>query len=182
MGLYLEWRIKVVTTLKNNKQVITKVNGKYLMYWGEKFINLATSDDLINWTPTIDDKGELTVIVSPRDGYFDSQLTECGPPAVLTKQGIVLLYNGKNEPGKKGDENYTANTYAAGQVLFDQNNPSKVLARLDKPFFVPQESFEKSGQYPAGTVFVEGLVYFKNKWFLYYGCADSRVGVAIYQP
>jgi predicted GH43/DUF377 family glycosyl hydrolase len=172
----------IVTTLKNNKQVITKVNGKYLMYWGEKFINLATSDDLINWTPTIDDKGELTVIVSPRDGYFDSQLTECGPPAVLTKQGIVLLYNGKNEPGKKGDENYTANTYAAGQVLFDQNNPSKVLARLDKPFFVPQESFEKSGQYPAGTVFVEGLVYFKNKWFLYYGCADSRVGVAIYQP
>jgi predicted GH43/DUF377 family glycosyl hydrolase len=172
----------VVTTLKNNKQVITKVNGKYLMYWGEKFINLATSDDLINWTPELNEQGELLAIVSPRDGYFDSQLTECGPPAVLTKDGIVVLYNGKNEPGKKGDENYTANTYAAGQVLFDKNNPTKVLSRLDKPFFVPQESFEKSGQYPAGTVFVEGLVYFRNKWFLYYGCADSRVGVAVYQP
>lgn len=172
----------IVTSLKNNKQVITKVKGKYLMYWGEKFINLATSDDLIHWTPEVDAKGDLASIVSPREGYFDSQLTECGPPAVLTKDGIVLLYNGKNEPGKKGDEKYTANTYAAGQVLFDKKRPGRVLARLDQPFFIPQESFEKSGQYPAGTVFVEGLVYFKNRWFLYYGCADSKVGVATYQP
>lgn len=172
----------IVTSLKNGKQVITKVNGKYLMYWGEKFINLAISDDLINWAPELDEKGELSAIVSPRDGYFDSQLTECGPPAVLTEDGIVVLYNGKNEPGEKGDKRYTANTYAAGQILFDKKNPKKVLKRLDEPFFVPQETFEKSGQYPAGTVFVEGLVYFKDKWFLYYGCADSRVGVAIYQP
>jgi predicted GH43/DUF377 family glycosyl hydrolase len=42
--------------------------------------------------------------------------------------------------------------------------------------------FEKSGQYPSGTVFIEGLVPFKDKWFLYYGCADSFVGVAVYDP
>lgn len=44
------------------------------------------------------------------------------------------------------------------------------------------EPFEKSGQYVNGTVFMEGLVFFKKKWFLYYGCADSRVSVAIYDP
>ena len=60
--------------------------------------------------------------------------------------------------------------------------PTKVLARLDVPFFRPMESFEKSGQYVAGTVFIEGMVYFKKKWLLYYGCADSRVGVAVYDP
>jgi predicted GH43/DUF377 family glycosyl hydrolase len=152
------------------------------MYWGEKFMNLATSDDLINWNPSLNSKGELIAVVSPRKGYFDSQYTECGPPAVLTNKGIVVMYNGKNEQGTNGDERYTANTYAAGQVLFDKIHPEKVLNRLDKPFFIPQESFEKSGQYPAGTVFVEGLVYFKKQWFLYYGCADSRVGVAIYKP
>ncbi|EDM36974.1 hypothetical protein PBAL39_18909 [Pedobacter sp. BAL39] len=172
----------IVTSLKNGRQLITKVNGRYLMYWGEHMINVATSEDLINWTPELNTNGGLLASVSPREGYFDSQLTECGPPAVLTKDGIVLLYNGKNRSGAKGDTNYTANTYAAGQILFDKNDPKKVLQRLDKPFFVPQEAFEKSGQYPAGTVFVEGLVYFKNKWFLYYGCADSRVGVAIYHP
>ncbi|MBD9220427.1 MAG: hypothetical protein EGQ35_08980 [Clostridiales bacterium] len=42
--------------------------------------------------------------------------------------------------------------------------------------------YEKSGQYPAGTVFIEGLVFHNQKWFLYYGCADSRVAVAVYDP
>jgi len=30
-----------------------------------------------------------------------------------------------------------------------------------------------------GTTFTEGLVFFKNQWFVYYGCADSFVGAAI---
>jgi predicted GH43/DUF377 family glycosyl hydrolase len=108
-------------------------------------------------------------------------LTECGPPAIITSKGILLLYNGKNNISY-GDTNYTANSYCGGQVMFALKDPTKAINRLDKPFFVPQEEFEKSGQYPAGTVFMEGLVYFKRKWFLYYGCADSRVAVAIYDP
>ena len=127
----------------------------------------------------LDEKGELLKIVRPRKGYFDSDLTECGPPAVITDQGILLLYNGKNSGGKGRDRRYTANSYCAGQLLFDRNDPTKLIGRLDEPFFVPEASFEKSGQYPAGTVFIEGLVYYKGKWFLYYGCADSRVSVAI---
>ena len=172
----------IVTKVVNGTKVITKVNGKYMMYWGEHFMNIATSDDLYNWQPMLDENGNLKPVVSPRLGYFDSDLTECGPPAVVTDKGILVMYNGKNKPGAGRDTAYTANTYAAGQVLFDLNDPTKVIARLDKPFFVPTEPFEKSGQYPAGTVFVEGLVYYKNKWFLYYGCADSRVAVAVYNP
>ena len=170
----------IVTRLVNGRQVIAKVNGKYMMYWGERFMNIATSDDLINWEPMLDEKGELKAVVRTRPDYFDSDLTECGPPAIITDKGILLLYNGKNKSGAGRDTVYTANTYAAGQVLFDVNDPTKVIGRLDKPFFVPTAPFEKSGQYPAGTVFVEGLVFFHNKWFLYYGCADSRVGVAVY--
>ncbi|MCF3109381.1 glycoside hydrolase family 130 protein [Niabella sp. CC-SYL272] len=172
----------IVTKIGKGKQVITKVKGKYMMYWGERFMNIATSDDLVNWKPAVDEKGNLEMILRPRRGYFDSDLTECGPPAIVTDKGILVLYNGKNRGGAGRDTSYTANTYAAGQVLFDLEDPSRVIGRLDKPFFVPTESFEKSGQYPAGTVFIEGLVYFKNKWFLYYGCADSRVGVAVYDP
>lgn len=172
----------IITKMVNGKQVMAKIDGKYWMYWGERFINPATSTDLINWTPMVDDAGELKQIVNTRDGYFDSDLTECGPPAIMTNDGILLLYNGKNKPAEGRDENYTANTYSAGQILFDKNDPTKVLQRLDKPFFVPTAPFEKSGQYPAGTVFLEGLVYHKNKWFLYYGCADSRVAVAVFDP
>ena len=172
----------IITQLINGRQVIAKISGKYWMYWGEHFVNTATSTDLVNWQPMLNDKGDLKQCISTRKGYFDSDLTECGPPAVMTSKGILLVYNGKNKAGKEGDEHYTTNTYAAGQVLFDLKDPTKPVARLDKPFFVPEEAFEKSGQYPAGTVFTEGLVYFKKKWFLYYGCADSRVAVAIFNP
>jgi len=64
--------------------------------------------------------------------------------------------------------------------LFDAANLKKLINRLDKPFLKPEATFEKSGQYPAGTVFIEGLILKKNKWFLYYGCADSKVAVAVY--
>jgi len=172
----------IVTKLVNDKQVIAKINGKYWLYFGEANVNVATSTDLINWTPLVDDKENLVNLISPRKGFFDSNLTECGPPAIVTDKGIVLLYNGKNDAGADGDLRYTPNSYCAGQVLFDNNDPSKLISRLDIPFFRPMEAFEKSGQYAAGTVFIEGLVYHKKKWLLYYGCADSKVGVAIYDP
>jgi len=171
----------ILTTLKDGKLVITKINGKYFMYWGEYLIYGATSADLKSWTPVLDEKSELKVLMAPRKGYFDSDLTECGPPAIWTKEGIILLYNGKNKAGE-GDSNYVTNAYCAGQALFDAKDPTQLIKRLDKPFLIPQESFEKSGQYPAGTVFVEGLVYYQNRWFLYYGCADSRVAVTVYNP
>ncbi|MCE7041817.1 glycoside hydrolase family 130 protein [Dyadobacter sp. CY312] len=172
----------ILTKLEKGKQVIAKINGKYWLYFGEAHVNVATSTDLVNWEPVVDNSGNLINLISPRKGFFDSNLTECGPPAILTDKGIVLMYNGKNDKGADGDLRFTPNSYCAGQVLFDKNDPTKVLARMDVPFFRPMEAFEKSGQYAAGTVFIEGMVYFKNKWLLYYGCADSKVGVAIFDP
>ena len=173
----------MVTTIKDGKQVLTKIDGKYFMYWGEHAVYAATSDDLVNWTPILDEKNELATVIKPRPQYFDSALTVCGPPAILTDKGIVLLYNGKNQTNdSKRDKRFTAGAYCAGQILTDPKEPMKVLQRLDVPFFRPMASFEKSGQYVDGTVFIEGLVFFKNKWYLYYGCADSQVSVAIYDP
>lgn len=171
----------IVTVLKGNKQVISKINGKYWLYWGEYGVYGATSDNLIDWEPVMDHRGAMKAFISPRHGYFDSALTECGPPAVLTDKGILLLYNGKNH-AEKGDMRFAKKSYSAGQVLFDPRDPTSVLARMDVPFLRPMEPFEKSGQYIDGTVFIEGLVFFKQKWFLYYGCADSKVAVAIYDP
>lgn len=171
----------IITKLDGSKQVIAKIGGKYWMYWGELGVFGATSTDLVNWEPVVDEAGELKPFISPRKGHFDSDLTECGPPAIMTDNGILLLYNGKNNPAY-GDKRFQPNSYCGGQVLFDKADPTKAIGRLDVPFFRPMEAFEKSGQYVAGTVFMEGLVYFQNKWFLYYGCADSRVAVAIYDP
>jgi len=172
----------IITKLKGEKQVIAKINGKYWLYWGEQHVFAATSTNLVDWKPLVDDKGELKWLISPRKDHFDSDLTECGPPALMTSKGIILFYNGKNHPGDGGDKRFNGNSYCAGQVLFSLKDPTKAIARLDMPFLRPMEPFEKSGQYVNGTVFIEGMAYLHHKWFLYYGCADSRVGVAVYNP
>ena len=172
----------ILTKLNGDRQVTAKVNGKYWMYWGELHVFAATSSNLVDWAPVVNEKGELKQLISPRKNYFDSDLTECGPPAIMTSKGIILFYNGKNHPGDGGDKRFNGNSYCAGQVLFSLKDPSKAIGRLDVPFLRPMAPFEKSGQYVNGTVFIEGLVYFKHKWFLYYGCADSKVGVAVFDP
>jgi predicted GH43/DUF377 family glycosyl hydrolase len=167
----------VVTEVQSGRLQAVKINGKYWMYWGEDKIAAATSDDLIHWTPVLDESGELKILIRPRANKFDSLLTEAGPPAVVTKDGIVLIYNGKNSGA---DKSISAGAYAAGQLLLDKTDPVRVLDRCENYFFRPEMAFEKTGQYKDGTVFVEGLVYFKQKWYLYYGTADSYVGVAVW--
>jgi predicted GH43/DUF377 family glycosyl hydrolase len=116
-------------------------------------------------------------VLAKRPGKFDSSFPEVGPPPVVTRNGIVVIYNGKNDP-EHGDPELGPNAYAAGQALFAADDPARLISRTEKPFFKPEMGFEKTGQYAAGTTFVEGLVFFHRKWFLYYGCADSLVGVA----
>nr|MDO8113906.1 hypothetical protein [Candidatus Sigynarchaeota archaeon] len=153
---------------------MVRIRGKYWMYWGERALHAASSKDLIHWK-----RGPI--VLRPRPRFFDSQLIEAGPPPLLTTDGILVMYNGKNH-AQIGDRAVPANTYAGGQALFDHAKPTRLLARLDQPFFKPELPFEKTGQYAAGTTFTEGLVFFKNKWFLYYGCAYSFVGVATCNP
>ena len=169
----------VVTELVNGRLVAKRFNGKYLMYWGELFVNLAESEDGINWTPLLDDSGELLQVFKPSAGEFDSHLTEPGPPALFLDQGILLMYNGKNLNGPGASTSFPEGIYCGGQVLFDKNDPTKVLRRLEEPFICPSLPHEITGQYKSGTTFIEGLVFYKNTWFLYYGTADSMVGVAI---
>lgn len=169
----------IVTELVNGRLIAKKINGKYLMYWGELFVNLATSSNGVDWEPTLTETGELLHSFKPTLNDFDSHLTEPGPPALFTDAGILLLYNGKNLSGEGSTDKFPEGTYCGGQVLFDKNDPTKMIERLDTPFICPSLPHEVSGQYKAGTTFIEGLVYFKDKWFLYYGTADSMVGLAV---
>ena len=93
--------------------------------------------------------------------------------------GIVLFYNGKNSEAEDSDPDLPKGTYSVGMVVFDINNPEEVISRSDTYLLKPTLPHEMTGQYKSGTTFAEGLVYFKSKWFLYYGTADSFVGVAI---
>ncbi len=180
-GKYAHLKYKsagIVTHLERGRLIAAKIDGLYWMYWGEGFIHLATSSDLIHWTPVEDERGNAVELLGPRPGRFDSTFPETGPPPVLTQAGIVAIYNGKNAEGKAGDPALGPDAYAAGEALFDAQNPALLLHRLDDPVLKPELPYEKTGQYAAGTTFAEGFVFFHKRWFLYYGCADSLVAAA----
>ncbi|APQ16221.1 glycoside hydrolase family 130 protein [Maribacter hydrothermalis] len=181
-GKYLnEWSKSgsIVTELVDGRLIAKKINDKYLMYWGELFVNLATSENGVDWEPSLTENGDLLHSFKPTLNEFDSHLTEPGPPALYTDAGILLLYNGKNLSGDGATTKYPEGTYCGGQVLFDKNDPTKMIERMEVPFICPSLPHEISGQYKAGTTFIQGLVYYNDKWFLYYGTADSMVGLAI---
>ncbi len=168
----------IVSRQDGDKIIATKINGKYWMYFGDTDLFLAYSNDLINWEVAENDENrEMISVLHPRPGYFDSRLVEPGPYALIREQGIVLIYNASNA-ANFNDPNLPKFTYAAGQALFDANNPSKLIDRTDDYFIFPDKDYEKVGEVNE-VCFVEGLVYFKNKWFLYYGTADSKIAVAV---
>jgi predicted GH43/DUF377 family glycosyl hydrolase len=193
-GKYLDKWSKsgsVVSKYQHGKIVATRVKGKYWMYWGDQFIWAAVSDDLVNWSPVEKSPGEadtvtlkgqavnmadLKIVLPTRNKHFDSDLVESGPPAMLTEKGILLIYNGRNIPSI-GDSSLPEGTYAAAQVLFDKEDPTHILHRMDHYFMRPDRPYEITGQ--VGEVcFLEGLALFHDQWFLYYGTADAKIAVA----
>ncbi|HEY0258197.1 MAG TPA: glycoside hydrolase family 130 protein [Candidatus Methylacidiphilales bacterium] len=172
----------IVGKLEDGRVRAAKINGKYWLYWGEGDIQVATSDNLIDWTMVETSPGQPLKLLPRRPHHFDSRLAEAGPNAIVTDKGIVFIYNGKNQKGAGGDMNLPEGIYCVGEALFDSADPTKLLQRTEKPIFQPEAPYEQSGQYVGGTTFVEGLVYFRQKWLLYYGCADSLVAMAVYDP
>jgi beta-1,2-mannosidase len=166
----------VVAKETNGRIVATKINGKYWMYFGDTDLFMATSDDLIHWNP-VEADGKLKSVLRPRPGQFDSRLVESGPFALLTDKGILMIYNSMNLD-EGGDPTIAKGSYCAGQALFDANDPTKLIDRLEENFMQPDKPYEITGQVNQ-VCFVEGLVHFNDKWFLYYGTADSKIAVAV---
>lgn len=138
------------------------IGGKYFMYFGDSSIWLAHSQDLLHWEVLPEP------VLKPRPGRFDSRGVEPGPPPLFTDQGILLIYNGWNEDI----------TYKVGAVLFSSDDPTQVIARTENPILEPTEHWELEGHVPR-VVFASGLVVSEGHWYLYYGGADERIGVAI---
>lgn len=168
----------IVTEQRGSELVAARIHGRFWMYWGEGEIHIASSMDLVHWMPLEDASGSPMVLLQRRPGRSDSNFPETGPPAVLTPRGIVLLYNAKNAAGRDGDPAVGAGAYTVQEALFAADAPERLLDRTTCPVLQPALPWERSGQYVAGTTFAEGLILFHKHWLLYYGSADSFVGVA----
>lgn len=156
-----------------------RINGRYWAYYDNRSLHTAWSEDLRHWHLT----GRC--VAPPRPGKFDEMLCEAVAAPVVSEQGILLLYNGAMgrqatvEYGRRIGASYREGhgTYQIGWILMDRHDPEKVIGRCENPVLSPTTPGELYGLV-GYTLFASGLVEFNGRWFLYYGMADSRIGVA----
>jgi beta-1,4-mannooligosaccharide/beta-1,4-mannosyl-N-acetylglucosamine phosphorylase len=163
-----------------------KINGKFLRFerpnkvqldegpTSGNTIYLAESEDLLNWKT-------IKPVMRGRFHYWDENIGS-GPPPVKTREGWLHIYHGI------AMHFASSNIYQAGAALHDLNDPSIILFRSKYNILEPRELFELTGQvpnvvFPSGMIVEEfdseGFALPRSKALIYYGAADTSVGLAI---
>lgn len=141
------------------------VNGTYMV------LHRVHETICADFVPTLDFAtnkiSRCIEIAGPRRGMWDGMKVGISAPPVGTSRGWLLLYHGVS----------WSSIYRVGALLLDPVDPTVVLARTAVPFFEPEMPYELKGVvnnvvFPCGMVIRGGIVY------IYYGAADSVVGVA----
>jgi beta-1,4-mannooligosaccharide/beta-1,4-mannosyl-N-acetylglucosamine phosphorylase len=136
-------------------------------------IFLSESEDLLDWRP-------VQLVIKGRFHYWDERIGS-GPPPVKTREGWLHVYHGIAEHFG------SASIYQAGVILLDLNDPGKVIARSKYNILEPREMYELVGQvpnvvFPSGMIVddydQEGFALPDSRVLIYYGAADTVVGVA----
>lgn len=150
-----------------NKDVIIfpeKINGKYyalhrpsLKTIGGLEIWISESDNLLQW-------GNHQHLFGLRDGMWDSGRIGGGAVPFRTEKGWLELYHGATEDHR----------YCMGAILFDLEDPTKILARSVKPIVEPDAEYEAKGFF-GGVVFSCGVIVEDDIVKMYYGCADTSM-------
>jgi beta-1,2-mannobiose phosphorylase / 1,2-beta-oligomannan phosphorylase len=100
-----------------------------------------------------------------------------GPPPLRVKEGWLLLHHGVSGTLIPGWGPQRDARYSAGAMLLDPDDPGTVLARSPSPLLEPLASPEREGTVP-NVVFPTAIEEIAGQLFVFYGMADSSIGVA----
>ena len=106
-------------------------------------------------------------IMGPRPGLWDSKKIGIAGPPIKTDAGWLLIYHGVSK----------TSTYRLGAALLDLNNPTVVISRMVDTILEPLEHYEVEG-IVRRAIFSCGAVLRGDTLFIYYGGADTVLGVA----
>ncbi|HLZ61082.1 MAG TPA: glycoside hydrolase family 130 protein [Ktedonosporobacter sp.] len=127
---------------------------------GKNHIWLCKSPDLLHW-------GEHSCIIETRPGMWDAARVGAGASPIRTQEGWLEIYHG-------ADENHR---YCLGAVLFDLDDPGRVIARSQQPLMEPVMEYEVAGFF-GSVVFTNGLLVDGDRLIMYYGASDHVVCAA----
>ena len=157
-------RMGIVLPDENNKDHVLfprRIGGRYAMlHRPPPHIWIAYSDDLLHWD-------NHQIILRTRPGKWDAWRIGAAGTPIYTDQGWVLIYHGVDE----------RRIYRLGIAVLDLEDPSRVLVQQDAPMLEPVEGWELYGDVP-NVVFSCGQADCESGMYVYYGAADSVIGVA----
>ncbi|HEY61531.1 MAG TPA: glycosidase [Anaerolineae bacterium] len=161
----IAWKRQGVVLDESNKDAALfpeKIEGKYLMFHRRPpDIWMAYSDDLKTWQ-------NHRIVASPvSESRWESVKVGIAGPPIKTPDGWLLIYHGVGEGSR----------YSLGAMLLDLNDPSKIIARQKEPILEPALVWEKEGYVP-NVVFSCGQAVIGDEIYVYYGAADTVIGVA----
>ncbi|MDQ6741050.1 MAG: glycosidase [Actinomycetota bacterium] len=109
---------------------------------------------------------------------FEELKIGAGPAPIRIDEGWLLIHHGVSGTMEKSDFALQQKVnYAAAAMILDADDPSTVIARNDKPLLAPETADEKSGIVP-NVVFPTAIEEINGQLFVFYGMADSKIGVA----
>jgi predicted GH43/DUF377 family glycosyl hydrolase len=130
----------------------------------------------ISYSPDLRHWGDHQLLLEARAGaWWDANKIGLGPPPLQTTEGWLVLYHGVHATSD-------GPIYRAGLALLDLDDPTRVLRRTDEWVFGPSAPYEVTGDvgrvvFPCGWTLDEAT----DTLYLYYGAADTVIGVAAAQ-
>jgi len=167
-------RVAVVSPPENKDAALFPelFDGRYAIihrpvFTGER----AEAHMWISFSPDLRHWGDHQVLMKSRDLWrWDGLKIGLGPPPLKTASGWLVLFHGVKATAAGA-------LYRVGIALLDLSDPTRVLARTDEWVFGPEAHYERTGDVP-GVVFPCGWVEHDDEVSLYYGAADTYVGLA----
>jgi len=104
-----------------------------------------------------------------------------GTPPILTRHAWLIIYHGVSEAPKQNDDHHPL-CYSAGLMVLTKEHPQLIRYRSQEPILRPELPQERDG-IVANVVFPTGIdrrddLGAPDRFDVYYGMADSRIGVA----
>lgn len=104
-----------------------------------------------------------------------------GAPPILTRHGWMIVYHGVSEFVEPNSDGRNLR-YSAGVMVLSKEHPREILYRSTKPVLTPELPEERQGTI-ANVVFPTGIdrrddLGTPDRFDVYYGMADNRIGVA----
>jgi len=105
----------------------------------------------------------------------------CGTPPIMTRHGWLVVYHGVHELAEPSTAAHKL-CYSAGVLVLSQQHPRVIRYRSPEPVLTPELPEERLGTV-ANVVFPTAIdrrddLGLPDRFDVYYGMADNRIGVA----